>query len=463
MYKNNKKQLGHCGQVSNLKTSPQKGSVVPGIILLVFILMLALFFFVIALGTVKSKFETVCNWRAALNIILGADKQKTLDTLCKLGGGASGGAGASGAFGCAGTLINVIDLESKLQTAEGLRLYPYKDSEQKCTIGYGHNLEGGSNANFTSIVTDKTPQDFISSCCPDSKTECTTPHPTITQEQADAIFQKDLVPIEADVKDILKHYDSLPGNAKQILVEIYFQTGAGNFKKFKDLFAALDQEDPSSNESTPNYQAAAQAIRDSNLPKNRAEDQAKRMENIRCEIAVIPPAGQNPSCDLEKNCESIDKYPGSDGGPYDICKAVADKIPLKKIDDTLITVSGKPKYLYSIMADQLAEASTACNKCFFVTSAYRSCKQQQNMIDSGNYGTIAAAGHSNHNGGQGIDINGSGEYECNMVHCSQKLVKFLGQYGFTHFNGCGIPQGDFYVGPKKSQADDCVHFSPDGK
>ena len=85
--------------MSNLKNSNQKGTVVPGIIILVLCIMLAVMVFVAGLGYAVKKFDAWCNGRAALAVFLGQDKKTALDTLCKAtGGGTSGGGGAGGSW-----------------------------------------------------------------------------------------------------------------------------------------------------------------------------------------------------------------------------------------------------------------------------------------------------------------------------------------------------------------------------
>ncbi|MDD5731443.1 MAG: glycoside hydrolase family protein [Patescibacteria group bacterium] len=429
--------------------SVQKAAAIAIVIVGIFIPILL---FVIMLGVVKSHFERVCNWRVALDVVLTGKTQEAFDLACKLGqGGDTGGGGAGGSYGCAGSSLDTSALKQQLQSDEGLRLYPYKDTNKKCTIGYGHNLEGGSNSSFTS-ATNMDPADFISKCCPDAKAQCSGA-PTITQDQADAIFSSDLSSLQASAASIVGQdtYDSLPGSAKQILVEMRFQLGEAGLRKFKDMIAALQA-------SPPNFPEAANQIRDSRLydqTTSRAENQATRMENVKCEKAVIPSVGPNNSCYLEENCKEVGTY----GNNYKICQAVVDKLLLVPIDTSLINVTDPPRYITYNMAEALKKASQACGKCFSIQSAYRNCEHQKNLYqDYLNGGTIAAKpGESNHNGGQGVDIYGSGDYECNMAHCSKKLVGFLFNYALIHFNGCNTPSGDFYTGS------DCVHFSNNGR
>lgn len=458
----------------NKNNSSQKGSAVLGIIIGVFIIMVAVLIAIAALGYIKGKFDGPCKWLRAVDSMLSSNFSDNV--VCGTAG-IDETSGTGGPSSCSGSAVDVIKLTGQLKNDEGLRLYPYKDSNKNCTIGYGHNLQGGNNDNFTSVVTNKTPQDFINACCPDSSKECSTPHPVITEDQATAILQKDIAPAEDNVKKIITTYNSLPGDVKQILLEMYFQLG-GNLDGYTKMKAALEA-------SPPDYTKAAQEMIDSKTYDdlhcgNKTDDianiatldstgrcrtvrQAIRMRDIQCVIATIPPLPNPPginTCSLEKNCVPKGTYKG-DGRDWPVCQAVSDALNLDPIDPKVVKLDASPKYITLIIEQALEQASNSCGQCFTVTSAYRSCEQQNELFNS--HQTPTQGGGSNHNGGQGVDIVGTGDNLCNSEQCSAKLVNFLASYGIVHYNDCNVLSGDYYVPPSTSTYHDCLHFSPNGR
>lgn len=167
--------------------------------------------------------------------------------------------------------------------------------------------------------------------------------------------------------------------------------------------------------------------------------------------------GNNNSCPLETGTP-VAQYDGG-GGPWNIYKPVQDKLSLVKIDPTKVSLVGglsTRKYINSSVNQKLEEASAICGNCFSVNSAYRNCPHQIYTC-AHTTNRCAAAGASNHQGGQGIDINGTGEYTCNSARCSDKLVRLLQSVGLQHIFSCRVRSGAYWTG------DDCVHFSLNGR
>jgi len=96
-----------------------------------------------------------------------------------------------------------------LKRHEGLRLKPYRCSENVLTIGYGHNLEQG-----------------------------------ITQEQADALFFFDVADAISDLDEFFPIFKKeLDKKRYWVLVNMVFNLGISRFAKFKNMIQALKEKD----------------------------------------------------------------------------------------------------------------------------------------------------------------------------------------------------------------------------
>lgn len=134
------------------------------------------------------------------------------------------------------------------QTAVGYyrggKFWTYKDSLGYPTIGYGHLIT--ANDNFAG---------------------------GITEEQADALLQKDAASKVADAKSIYAQYKmKTPYICQIVLVEMVFQMGKGTVLKFRNTLQAMANGD---------YKAAAAGIRNSawyRQTPRRAEVMARRVE-----------------------------------------------------------------------------------------------------------------------------------------------------------------------------------------
>ncbi|EKO3524387.1 glycoside hydrolase family protein [Vibrio fluvialis] len=90
---------------------------------------------------------------------------------------------------------------------EGLRLKPYRCSNQKLTIGYGRNLQDNG----------------------------------ISQQEAEALLQHDL---DTAVKEAetLSYFASLNEARQAVIVDMIFNLGLPRFGMFKKMIAAIEQQ-----------------------------------------------------------------------------------------------------------------------------------------------------------------------------------------------------------------------------
>ncbi|ELE5025658.1 glycoside hydrolase family protein [Vibrio fluvialis] len=90
---------------------------------------------------------------------------------------------------------------------EGLRLKPYRCSNQKLTIGYGRNLQDNG----------------------------------ISQQEAETLLQHDL---DAAVKnaETLPYFASLNDARQAVIVDMIFNLGLPRFGMFKKMIAAIEQK-----------------------------------------------------------------------------------------------------------------------------------------------------------------------------------------------------------------------------
>ena len=124
---------------------------------------------------------------------------------------------------------------------EGLRLFPYKCSTDKLTIGYGRNLDDNG----------------------------------ISKEEADFMFENDIEDAQASLyeiftESIFKHH--LSRNRQAVLTDMMFNLGKTRFSKFKQMIQAIKNN---------NFDEAARQILDSRYAvqvPNRANRNASMME-----------------------------------------------------------------------------------------------------------------------------------------------------------------------------------------
>lgn len=129
------------------------------------------------------------------------------------------------------------ELIQRIESHEGLRLFPYKDSMDKLTIGFGRNLQDRG----------------------------------ISREEAIYLMQNDIEESRME----LRHYDwfnKLDKVRQEVLVELHFNIGLTRLLKFKMMIGHLIAR---------NYAKAADELLDSAWSKQvgriRSEDMADRL------------------------------------------------------------------------------------------------------------------------------------------------------------------------------------------
>jgi lysozyme len=161
---------------------------------------------------------------------------------------------------------------------EGLRLFPYKCSKGKITIGIGRNLEGNplSPDECTTFLTGR----------PDLKVNNTPLKEVremlyidfckngISEAEAYYLFENDYRKVEKQLQAFMPWLTNHPEEVRKILINMTFQMGINKVVTFKKMIAAIKAKD---------YKTAALEMEDSDWYKqttNRAERLTKRMEMI---------------------------------------------------------------------------------------------------------------------------------------------------------------------------------------
>lgn len=102
----------------------------------------------------------------------------------------------------------MIDYKAKINSEEGTRLRMYKCSENKWTVGVGHNIEDNG----------------------------------ISPAVSDLMLEEDLEVSIADAISLVSDFSGLPDNVKIVLVDMAFQMGKGSLSGFKKMIQAVDIE-----------------------------------------------------------------------------------------------------------------------------------------------------------------------------------------------------------------------------
>ncbi len=129
-------------------------------------------------------------------------------------------------------------LKELLKKHEGLRLFPYKCTAGKLTIGYGRNIEDRG----------------------------------ITIQEAEYLLNNDIEKVVPEAKTLVSNWDDLSENRQTVLANMTFQMGIDGMRKWKNTLATIEKED---------FKAAAYNMRLSLWAKQtpkRAEELIKMME-----------------------------------------------------------------------------------------------------------------------------------------------------------------------------------------
>ena len=106
--------------------------------------------------------------------------------------------------------MNIEKIKKQLIDHEGLRLFPYRCTAGKLTIGVGHNLDAKG----------------------------------ISEGVAMLLLGNDIAEVIHDLtSEHFQAFYSMPEKIQHVLIDMRFQLGAGGFRKFKKMIAAVDNSD----------------------------------------------------------------------------------------------------------------------------------------------------------------------------------------------------------------------------
>lgn len=105
--------------------------------------------------------------------------------------------------------MNLEKLQAEVETDEGYRQYPYKDTQGYLTIGFGLNL--------TTVG--------------------------LTMEEARFILKNRLLAVHDALVDRLPVFKTLDENRQRALVNMAYNLGVDGLLKFKNMIAALERAD----------------------------------------------------------------------------------------------------------------------------------------------------------------------------------------------------------------------------
>lgn len=129
--------------------------------------------------------------------------------------------------------IDFTELKKLLIRHEAMRLFPYRCSAGKLTIGVGRNIEETG----------------------------------ITKDEANYLLETDVNRVWKELNKHLPFFENLSGTRQTVLMDMCFNLGISRFLKFKKMIAALENED---------FTKAASEMADSNWA-NQVGQRAKRL------------------------------------------------------------------------------------------------------------------------------------------------------------------------------------------
>jgi len=155
------------------------------------------------------------------------------------------------------------------QEAEGLRLRAYNDTVGVRTVGYGHNLNNADSPELLrSLGLDPA--------------SVRAGKQTLTQEQADAIFEHDHAKAAVGAKRVIANhggrFDTLPSWVQNIVTDMTFNLGEGGLNAFKQSIPALIRGD---------YNAAADSLSKSKWARQTGRRAAAIIQDLRAGQATM--------------------------------------------------------------------------------------------------------------------------------------------------------------------------------
>ena len=100
-------------------------------------------------------------------------------------------------------------LKQMLIKHEGKKLWPYKCTAGKLTIGIGHNLDAKGISNAV----------------------------------ADLMYEEDIMEVINDLHKIFENFNDLPEQIQLVLANMRFQLGDNGFRKFNKLIKSVERKD----------------------------------------------------------------------------------------------------------------------------------------------------------------------------------------------------------------------------
>ena len=116
--------------------------------------------------------------------------------------------------------MNLEILRKEIEADEGCKYETYHCSEGHLTGGIGHLITEWDEEIYAGPIGT-----------------------SISEEQVQEWFEKDVQTAINDCKDIFNDFDSLPEDIQHVLINMAFQLGGPRLSKFKRMIAAVEVED----------------------------------------------------------------------------------------------------------------------------------------------------------------------------------------------------------------------------
>jgi GH24 family phage-related lysozyme (muramidase) len=167
----------------------------------------------------------------------------------------------------------VIDLIKMLKENEGVRYCAYKDSVGLWTLGCGENIERpGANDRLKSVGVNP---DMVWAAIEEAKKAGKSKTvPLVTDKQVDDLLQSELEHCIKDL-DFVSGFDSMPDQARAVLIDMRFNLGGKGLRQFKQTLKAFEKGD---------WRAAADGLMNSAMAKqvpNRVNKNVKLLLSIK--------------------------------------------------------------------------------------------------------------------------------------------------------------------------------------
>ena len=172
-----------------------------------------------------------------------------------------------------GLNINTDRIRKKIESVEGRKARMYM-SDNIPHIGVGHNIVGRELADETlEFLGIEDEEDLLTA--------------TLSEQQIDYLFQKDLDIAMRDVANVigLNIFNALSDTRKEVVVDMSFNLGINKFKRFKDMISnlqagdfakaadeILDSKAARDPKTKSRYEALADEMRGAATPKPMQDD-----------------------------------------------------------------------------------------------------------------------------------------------------------------------------------------------